>query len=105
MAYHVLEIKATGDIVKTVQKKAPDYEQQKKAVGGFIETIPYFTKMEHEGVVYNRGTAYANEEGRLHGQPLNLTAMLAWRESCPKGDPRRMTLCGDVIFYAKVKEE
>lgn len=104
MSYHVLEIKATGEIVKTVQKKAPDYEQQKKAVGGYIETIPYFTKMSHDGIDYSRGTAYANEESRILGQSLNITAMMYWRESCPKGDPSRMTLCGDVIFYAKVKE-
>ena len=105
MSYHVLEIKVTGDVIKTVQAKAPDYKQQTKAVGGYIETIPYFTKVSYEGINYSRGTAYANEEGRLHGMPLNLTAMEWWRESCPKGDPRRMTLCGDVIFYAKVKEE
>lgn len=104
MTYHVFEIKATGEIVRTVQKKAPDYEQQKKAVGGYIQTIPFFTKFSHDGIDYSRGIAYANEEGRIHGKPLNPTAMLAWKEACPNGEPSRMTLCGDVIFYAKVKE-
>lgn len=104
MTYHVFEIKANGDILKTVQAKKPDYNQQRKAVGGYIETIPYFTKFSHDGTAYNRGTAYANEEGRLHGLAMNLRAMAAWRASFPHGDPNRMTLCGDVIFYAKVKE-
>ena len=104
MTYHVLEIKATGDIIKTVQKKVPTYEQEKAAVGGYIQTIPYFTKMSYDGIDYNRGTAFCNEEGRLYGMPLNLIAMECWRVSCPKGDPSRMTICGNVIFYAKVKE-
>lgn len=104
MTYHVLEIKATGAIVKTVQSEEPDYEQQSKAVGGYIETIPYFTKLTHEGIDYKRGTAFANEEGHLYGLPMNLRAMDFWLKSCSKGDPKRMRLAGDVIFYAKVKE-
>lgn len=103
MPYVVLEIKADGRIVKTIQTKKPDYEQQKKAVGGFIETIPYFTKAIHQAVLYQRGTAYANEEGQLKGLPINRNAMALWRFSCPAGSPDRMTLCGDVIFFAKVK--
>lgn len=104
MPYAVLEIKVDGRIVKTIQPKKPDYKQQKKAVGGFIETIPYFKKVMYEGILYQRGTAYADEEGMLKGKPYNRNAMALWRFSCPNGDPSRMTLCGDVIFYAKVKE-
>lgn len=105
MPYCVLEIKADGRIVKSVQPKAPTYDQQRKAVGGYIQTIPYFTKALHEGVRYNRGTAYADEEGMLKGKPLNHNAMMLWRFSCPDGDPSRMRLCGDVIFFAKVPNE
>lgn len=105
MTYHVLEIKATGEIIKTIQAKAPTYDQNVKAVGGYIETIPYFTKMTHDGIEYRRGTAFANEEGQLHGLPLNKVAMAAWKASCPDGDPTMMHLAGDIIFYAKVKEE
>jgi hypothetical protein len=104
MSYHVLIIKTDGTIVKTVQLKKPTYEQQKAAVGGFIETIPYFTKMSYQGIEYVRGTAYVDEEGRLKGKPLNKLASACWMTSCPKGDPSRMLLCGDVIFYAKVKD-
>jgi hypothetical protein len=104
MPYAVFIIRTDGRVEKTVQPKAPTYDQQTKAVGGFIETVPYFTKMTHDGVLYTRGTAYANEEGRLHGLPINRSAMTRWQSSCPGGDPSRMTLCGDVIFYARVKE-
>lgn len=102
--YHVLEIKADGRIIKTVQPKAPDYKQQVAAVGGFIQIIPYFTKAMHEGVLYSRGIAFADEEGQLKDKPINHNAMALWRYSCPGGDPSRMTLCGDVIFFAKVKD-
>lgn len=104
MSYIVLEFKTDGRIIKTIQPKKPDYEQQKKAVGGFIETIPYFTKAMHEGQLYSRGTAFANEEGQLLGLPPNRNAMALWRFSCPDGEFNRMSLAGDVIFYAKVKD-
>lgn len=103
MPYVVLEIKANGQIVKTIQPKKPDYEQQRKAVDGYIQNIPYFTKAVHEAVLYKRGIAYANEEGRMRGLPINRNAMALWRFSCPGGDPGRMTLCGNVIFFAKVQ--
>jgi hypothetical protein len=104
MSYIVLEIKDDGRIIKTIQPKAPTYEQQRKAVGGYIETIPYFTNVMHEGVVYNRGTAYADEEGHLKQKRLNVNATAMWRFSCPGADFSRMDLCGDVIFFAKVKD-
>lgn len=105
MSYHVLEIKTDGTIIKTVQREKPGYEQQRKAVGGYIETIPYFTKMTHEGIEYKRGTAFANEEGQLKGLPFNRKAMEAWGKSCPGGNPERMHLSGDVIFFARVKDD
>jgi hypothetical protein len=103
--YHVLEIKADGRIIKTVQKKAPEYDQWVKAVDGFVQCIPYFTKAMHEGKLYSRGHAYADEEGLLKRKPFNSNATKLWRYSCPDGDPDRMYLFGDVIFYAKVKDE
>ena len=104
MSYHVLVIKTDGSIIKTIQPKAPTYEQQKEAVGGYIETIPYFTKMSHQGIEYERGTAYANEEGKLKGLALNVVATQCWMFACPDGDHSRMILCGDVIFFAKIKD-
>lgn len=108
--YEVLIIKATGEIVRTVQPKAPTYEQQSDAVGGYIETIPYFTKIKLAFGVNNvidltRGIAYCNENGFAEGKPFNATASAMWRESCPKGDPDRMNLRGDVIFFAKQPKE
>lgn len=102
MPYVVLEFKANGRIVKTIQPKAPSYDQLVKAVDGIIQKIPEFNKAMHQAILYKRGAAYANEEGRLKGLPINRNAMALWRFSCPNGDESRMVLCGDIIFYAKV---
>lgn len=101
--YEVLIIKATGEIIRSTQPKPPTYEEQTKAVGGFIETIPYFKSVDVLGLHLTSGMAFGNEEGRLHNLPINWRAMSLWQKSFPKGNPERMTLCGDIIFYAKVK--
>lgn len=103
MPYAVLVIKTDGTIVKTVQPKKPNYKQLNEAVGGYIETLPYFTRVVHEGVEYKRGTAFCHEEGKVRGMAVNARATALWIMSCPEGDPGRMVLAGDVIFYAKVK--
>lgn len=98
--YEVVIIKATGEIERTRQKEKPSTEQCQRAVGGFTETVPEFTKFE----TLKHGTAYCNEEGLLHHLPINDIAINYWRKSCPKGDPNKMALVGDIIFYAKVRD-
>jgi hypothetical protein len=95
--YNVFIIRVEGSIIHTVQPKAPDLKQLQSAVAGYIETIPYFTKLEVNGVLYKRGRAYANEEGLLKGMPLNVQASKAWIKNFKYASG----LVGDVIFYAK----
>lgn len=98
MSYTVYLFKASGTVTKTQQDKKPTYDECVKAVGGYIETIPFFTKYDDR----IRGTAYANEEGMLKGLPLNKLAIKAWQESLVSGyDPSRTNLCGDIILYFK----
>lgn len=103
MPYIVLEIKSDGKIIKTIQPKMPGYDQLRKAVDGYFQEIPYFKSIGHEGAFYKGGSAYANEEGRMMGLPFNTVATQCWMLACPNGEPDRMRLCGDVIFFAKVK--
>ena len=98
MAYRIYILKSDGTRMVTEQPKAPELEQLQAAVGGYIETIPYFTKFEG----LKRGRAYCNEEGLVKGLPFNRDATKAWREACPDGEESMMQLHGDVIFYAKV---
>lgn len=104
MPYAVIIIRANGEVEFSTQPKAPELAQSQEAVGGYIETISYFTKLTHQNVQYKRGTAYANEDGISKRLPLNRNATGAWRASCPAGDTTMMKLLGDVIFYAKIKE-
>lgn len=92
--YQITIIKTDGTEVTTVQPHKPDLEQLQNAVGGLIETVPYFTKFKGR-----RGVAYANEEGLLMGLPMNRAASAAWRECAPGIGTG---LVGDVIFYNKV---
>lgn len=48
-------------------------ETMQKAVGGCIETVPYFTSYEGEKYV-----AYCDGEGKLKDYPINKVATLLW---------------------------
>jgi hypothetical protein len=103
MPYAVFIIKPDGSITKTLQPKTPTYTQLRDAVAGYIETIPHFVKLEHEGETFSRGVAYCNEEGKIRGLPHNETASKLWRASLTGDfDHNRTQLNGDVIFHAKV---
>lgn len=47
-----------------------------KAIGGYLETVPYFT-------TYNGNSclAFCNEEGKLKGLPYNHPATAAWSKA------------------------
>lgn len=66
--------------VKPVNGKKFALEELQKLVGGFIEHVPGSSPI-----------AYCNEEGRLHGLPVNLCASRRFRQE----------LVGDVIQVRK----
>ena len=100
MTYTVIVFHANGEICRSTQPKAPNYDQQKNAVGGYIETVPHFTK--YDGMT--RGTCYANEDGIGKFLPFNKNATDAWLACLGKGPfAYKPRLYGDVIFYARSK--
>lgn len=108
MIYHVVFMHEDGHITYTTQPKAPDYNQLSSLVGGMIETVPYFSKLDLLFVQdaplippLKRGKCFANEEGKIKNMAFNRVATQAWRDACPKGDPVRMQLVGPIVFYAK----
>jgi Domain of unknown function (DUF3846) len=103
MPYKIFTLHPGGSIDVEVQKSDPSLDRLQRGVNGYIEEVPLFKTFVHEGVTY-RGLAWANEDGRRLGLPVNRTAFEKWREACPAGDPRRMILVGDVLFVAKFKE-
>lgn len=96
--YVVVVIKANGSVDSRTQDKKPDLRELQKLVGGYIEIVPHFTRYG----AHRRATAYCNEEGKLHGLPLNEKATKAWLDCLGSGpfsyEPR---LHGDVVIYAK----
>lgn len=88
-------IKANGEIVRTELTSPPGLEMLKKAVGGWIECIPYFEKFEGKPCV-----AFCNEEGKLNDLPFNEVASALWFEAGITND----VLVGDVAIVTGDKK-
>jgi hypothetical protein len=59
--------------------------------GGWIEVIPEFDSIEHEGRVY-RCVAFCDEEGKLKQQPLNRLATELWNKAALRAGGRGILL-------------
>jgi hypothetical protein len=103
MPYKYIILEPNGKITCETHKKLPDWKELQKYVDGLFQIIPYFSSMELDGVKYNRGTAYCNEEGWINGLPHNPLATILWQKACPKGDPERMQIAGNLLFIVKEK--
>ena len=55
-----------------------ELDELQKAVGGYIETIPYFELFNSIPC-----EAYCNKDGKLDGKPFNHAATLLWEEQAP----------------------
>lgn len=103
--YKYIIMKPDGVVSCETHKQRFEYEEVRRIVGGLVQIVPYFSSLEYEGRKFNRGTAYANEEGWVHGLPHNPHATNAWIKACPAGDPKRMDLAGTVLFVVKDKSD
>ena len=68
-----------------------DLETVQKAVGGYIEAVPYFTEYEGE-----KCQAWCDEGGKLKGYELNRDATLKWATQVEF--PLRDVLVGDIVI-------
>jgi len=65
---------------------SPSLEWLQKAVGGYIETVPFWNTYDDDGTT--RGcVAYCNEEGKLDGLPANRLANQKWDEALKRRFP------------------
>jgi hypothetical protein len=90
MAGRMFVIPPSGEIVVTELETVPPIEELQKAVGGYIETVPYFTKYKDKQCV-----AFCNEEGKLKGLPYNSRATNDWGRNTPLSDD---VLVGPVVI-------
>jgi hypothetical protein len=72
----------TGDPLAIRAKEysaAAPLKDLKEAVGGSIESVPYWTTMKGKPC-----WVICNEEGKLHGLPLNTAATMMWWSCAPQ---------------------
>jgi len=101
--YRLFTIQPDGTINEEILAgpKPPKLKLLQQRVGGWIETIPYFTQFVHNGKAYKRGAAFANEEGIIKDLPFNISASRAWKNVFPHATP----LHGPVVIYFREKLE
>lgn len=85
--------KSDGNIEYRTYEAAPSLEGLQEAVGGYLETVPYWTK--HNG---KQCVAFCNEEGKLHKLPLNIRATNLWYKDSEQRIHLDDVLVGDIIL-------
>jgi hypothetical protein len=78
----------------TVTQEKDTLETLQKAVGGYIEAVPYFRK--YNGRV---ATVYCHDEGKILNFPINRKATAAWRAAYPDTTDY---LVGDILVVQTV---
>jgi hypothetical protein len=73
----MLVIPVAGKPVATQYAGPPDLPALQKAVGGYIEPIPYFNEIFHGGQ-WRRCVAFADEDGKRKELPYNGVAHICW---------------------------
>jgi hypothetical protein len=90
--YHLTVINTDGSKVKSSQEHCPDLKQLHEAVGGYIESVPYWQEWQAEPCV-----VFCNEEGKLMKLPINEVATVHWRVALLPHEIDDV-LCGNVII-------
>ena len=73
---YLVSIHVDGSIVKKDITGIPPIEELKTVVGGWLETVPYFTKYNGEPCI-----AFCDEEGKLKHKPHNPHAQILWEKA------------------------
>jgi hypothetical protein len=78
---YMLTINPNGIQMYVPLTKPPTAELLHSAVGGWIEVVPYFTKLGDRPCI-----AFCNEEGKINGLRPNYIAQYLWENACPEID-------------------
>ena len=81
---------ADGQRIASDLNRPPTLDELQGAVGGYIEPVPAFDRFDGKTCI-----AFCNEEGKLHGLPVNAAATRAWHDQT---DPHDDILVGDVCI-------
>lgn len=94
MAYKINVLTVDGSLVIHEHKLAPKLETLQRLVGGYIEVVPLLQEYNGKPCV-----AYCNEEGKLNGMAVNVSATKLWHLALKEND--RIiddVLVGDVVI-------
>ena len=94
---HLIILKSNGDCTSEGLSKPPDLAKLQSAVAGHIELVPAFDRYMSMPCV-----VFCNEEGKLHGLPMNVIATRAWMQ-CNGGGPLNDVLVGDIAIICGPK--
>lgn len=74
----------------------PTFETLQAKVGGYIEAVPHWYSIPQDNGPPAPCAAFCNEEGKLNGLPLNVTATALWHRDA--GGSTGDVLVGDVVL-------
>lgn len=80
------------------QRRMPSLCRLQRIVGGYIEAVPLWEDYMGDACV-----VYCNEEGKLHGLPINGRATALWWQKL--GQPVDDVLVGNVVLCIGFKDE
>jgi len=86
-----------GNLTIKEHIRPPTLDWLQKTVDGPIEQVPYFGSYKYQGALM-RCVAYCNEEGKLHGLPVNEAATVLWQNST-RGELRDILVGNVVILF------
>lgn len=94
----LITIKIDGTEDRITVDDVPTLDQMQSAVGGYIETVPYFERFEGKPCV-----AFCDEEGKLKQKPINEKATMKWAQHFD--GPIDDVLVGDIFIITGTPEE
>lgn len=101
--YTSVIIKVDGTRITQKHPAAPPLAFLQKAVGGYVETLAYFTKLS--GTPAHHATAYCNEDGLSKGLAHNVPASAEYnqvlKDRFGEGKASPQYLVGDIVIYWK----
>lgn len=82
MQGNMLIISPNGITRLVESAQAPDLDWLKMGINnGMLETVPFFTSVDHEGKRIENCVAFCDEEGKLKALPYNETATTQWNKA------------------------
>jgi hypothetical protein len=96
----IVPVDPTAPVSSKELAGVPRLEALKAGIGGgYIEVVPYFTRYRGE-----RCVAFCDEDGKLHGLPVNRVATALWYAQLTEPLALRDYLVGPIVIVTGDRE-